>query len=493
MTVHDGMLDEIIKTKEEMHKILQDVANKKYDGSLPEYVRQLCKNTNFLYIINGQPMELFNTYEKKIKDIAIMLYNPEFSKKQNVINVLEYIRIMAMYENVKEKTEEDKDNIARLSQYPLFLALLGKGVCSAQAKYTRDILVHMGIGAGDFRIRVYYNDRNYIITPYNHQETIVELGEGENYYIDPTNYKGTLDGIQFKVQPQNKKRIEENGLRTDFIATQKEIKKSRDFVFPKLIKLLGIDEISKQLKLEDMEDLQKQCTIMAFVESRINMPKNLDVAVYSANINGFNIEVGKIIELFLYENNIEYNLECDEDKRNTIYKTKMGKSEINLCPVCTYTTDKGGEHVSISMQGTHFFKRDGKNILLRSLNNKMKTTYDYFVNQGRAYALHLNVKKICEANDMDINTFVQAPMQNMKKYEPEVNVIPEVMESLVEHIKSKRLKEQNSKLTAQYITQGVAKISTRSGMDNAMRRLLENTMEKNERIEPKLKYEGENR
>jgi len=472
LNIQGRILDEIIEAQKDIRKLQMNIHIKpeKYSPNMHMYFEQLENDPKFYYIINNSPMQLFYDYEKKLEHIVEMIYNPNFSKKQNVLNVLEYMRIMAMYENVKQRSTKDKE-IMDLSRYPLFLSVFGKGFCYSQAKFTRDILLHMGITAGDFFVDIYKNDSRWIKTGIPHQETSVEIDS--NYFaIDSTEYDGTLDGIQFKMQPQNKQKLKALNIRTDFSATQEEIKESRNFVLSKLVKDLGIDKISKQLNLEHKKDLQKQCTIMTFVESRLNLTKNLETHMISANLNGINIEVGKLIELLFYQNNIKYDIECRKNNRkNTIYNTRIGKSDICLCPALLYSNDINKPGILI--RGSHFLKKDDKMILIHSLNAEVYQTYTNFINQGRLEVLNLAINNICKANNMDINTFIQSPMENMKKYAPEINVDSVIMRTLIKSIQNKLPKNGNSKLTAKSITQGVAKVATQSGMNNALKEYLQ--------------------
>lgn len=431
MRIQIGSLDEIIRAQQDIRKLQMDIHlnPEKYSPNMCMYFEQLEKEPKFSYIINTTPMQLFSDYEKNINHIVQMIYNPEFSKKQNVLNVLEYMRIMTMYENVKQKNSED-EHIIDLSRYPIFLSVFGKGFCYSQARFARDILLHMGIRAKDFYVDEFKFNHSYNKTMFPHQQTLINLDDNI-FFIDPMAYNGALDGVQFHVKPESNKKLEDVGIRTDFSATQEEIKKSRDFVLSKLTKELEINQISKQLKLEHKEDLYKQCVIMTYVESRINLTKNIETYMVSANLNGFNIEVGKLIELFLYENNIEYDLKCGKssNRKNTIYKTKMGQREICLCPANLYSNDSNKP--GIIMRGTHFLEDKGRRILLNSLNAGMYKTYNNFIYQGRVDVLYTAIKDLCRANNMDINTFMKAPIENMKKYAPEINIDPIAMKTLV--------------------------------------------------------------
>lgn len=454
MSIENGILDEIIKAQHNIRKLISDVRlnPRKYSPNMCIYFEQLEEEPNFKYIVNSSPMQLFYDYEKNIRHIVGTIYNPQFSKKQNVLNVLEYIRIMTMYENVKQKYSEDR-RIMDLSRYPIFLSVFGKGFCYSQAKFTRDILLHMGINSGDFYIDIYNADNSHNKTGVPHQQTLLQL-DNDCFFIDPTDYDGSLDGIQFKVQPQNKEKLEKFGVRTDFSATQEEIKKSRDFVLPKLIKELEIDQISKRLKLEGKGSLQKQCTIMAFVESRLNLTRNLETHMISANLNGVNIEVGKLIELFLYQNNIKYELECRKSNRkNTMYKTEIGGNTVCLCPVLLYSNDINKPGIII--RGTHFVEKDENFILLNSLNAETYQTYIDLIKQGRVDVLQASIKEICRVNHMDIETFMQSPIENMKKYAPEVNIDPIAMKTLVKATQDKVQKNSEEKVTKINTNDGV--------------------------------------
>ena len=101
MRVQDGILDEIITAQQKIRQ-LQKETHDNYNGIILKYFTQLEKDPNFNYIINASPIQLLSIYEQKINSVVEMTYNPNFSTKQNVLNVLEYNRIMSMYENIKK-------------------------------------------------------------------------------------------------------------------------------------------------------------------------------------------------------------------------------------------------------------------------------------------------------------------------------------------------------------------------------------------------------
>ena len=148
----------------------------------------------------------------------------------------------------------------------------------------------------------------------------------------------------------------------------------------------------------------------------------------------------------------------------------MGSIDLCLCPKLMYnSTNKA----SILMNQTHYFINNGKKNLLYSLNANMYKTYMQAINEGRVDVLHLAVTNICKANNMEINTFIQSPMENMKKYAPEVNVDAFIMRTLIKKIEKEVPKNKNSKLTAQNITQGIAKVGTTTGMKRTLNETLQ--------------------
>lgn len=215
---------------------------------------------------------------------------------------------------------------------------------------------------------------------------------------------------------------------------------------PKLIKELGIDQISKQLKLEDKEELYKQCVIMAYVESKINLTKHIETNIATANMNGVNIEVGKLIELFLYQNNIEYNLKCGENsaRKNIIYRTKIGESTVCLCPAHLYNSDVN--NAGILIRGTHYVEKKEGNVLISSLNAKMYKTYLHLINQARIDVLQASINEICRVNQMDVDRFMQEPIANMKRYAPEINIDHIAMKTLVRATQDKLQKNSEEKI-----------------------------------------------
>ena len=131
--------------------------------------------------------KMLNTYKKRLKTIASLIRAISKNHQEEILNTLEYIRLMVTYDYVAATSDNNDDNILNIAENlegsGLNAALLGRGNCMSQSSLARDIFTELGL-----------------------QARIIELGGkgieshadvliAEKIIVDPTNYKGTVNSI----------------------------------------------------------------------------------------------------------------------------------------------------------------------------------------------------------------------------------------------------------------------------------------------------------
>lgn len=282
--------------------------------------------------------QILEEYILKIKEICSLVLNPQKSDRENILNILEYMRYMHSFENIpKKKIEILRPGV--LSQTPFIQAFLGKGVCASQAKLLRDILPS-NLNPEVLTVNFFLDDD---IIDDKHDVVIASI-DGEECYIDPTWYTGegkSLEGSKNKASYKNRifKSIE---------ASEEEIMEARKEIQNKLIKKLKIDKISQEIIDPEMTDLEKQCAIFMFIDSRINHFNN-PVDFATAKLFAKNIEVGKLMELFFVANGIEHEMDFYGKKSNAIYNVEYDGKKASLLPKTMYDPSESGIKLSTKL------------------------------------------------------------------------------------------------------------------------------------------------
>ena len=290
--------------------------------------------------------QILEEYISKVQQIQALVTNPHYPDKRNILNILEYMRIMHSFENIREGNSFTALRIGTLSQSSVSQVFLGKGVCLSQTRLMRDILpdsIKLEL------LEVFYMDEDNIFVVDQHSVIIIPL-DGNLCYVDPTLYTGDKDRLE------GSKNTAQYGRRSfeSITATEDEIGQSRREIQSKLIQMLQIDKISGQIITPDMTDLQKHCAIFAFIESIINV-ENTDVDFYTANLFGHNIEVGKLMELFFAANDIDYTIECGGNRFDSVYTVKLDGETTHLHTTEMYyarTTQEGNKHIRKTLHYT---------------------------------------------------------------------------------------------------------------------------------------------
>ena len=254
--------------------------------------------------------KLLSQYTEVVSETAKSLGTGDVIDRQFIVNVLEYGRFLGMYENMENQEDGTIGTISYLSQSGLNIALLGKSVCASQARFMRDLLQERNIKSVCSKV-TFVSDDGEEIPLEEHDVTLFGL-EGKYYYADPTWYNGTQSSLKGSNGLAKCYQYSDLDLQTlEF--SQEEIEIARRTVGKVAIEKLGIDKIVEQLGLSKLTDLDKQTTIMAYLEKQAIIPMQ-PVSIASVDINGFEVEVGKAFELFLQQQGVPYQLH-EQSKR----------------------------------------------------------------------------------------------------------------------------------------------------------------------------------
>ena len=330
------LIDQFIKTREEI----------KSDAYTPEIhpgkeasqdVLQYYSNTqDGRDLLNDSSDSLYSQYLEQLHTISTTLCGREYTDKEKVLNLYEYIRLAGTYEPYFENG--DKNAIGDLSQSGLNIALAGKGVCASQAQFMKDSLLYSGVENSTYLPISLLSMWNGDVRDIGHAVVISEL-DGQDYYLDPTNYIGTSDSLS-ETYGRGEMIEQESGNELEgyvdqerfsnvspLQATEEEISKARSSAAQCLIKQYGIDEISKQLGIAECGDLEKQLLILNYIQANTVDQHGLDYDKKTTLINGQEFEISKAWELFCQANDIEYTI---DSRTGTIYKTEIDGKEYNL-------------------------------------------------------------------------------------------------------------------------------------------------------------------
>ncbi len=286
--------------------------------SLLEYINSTQNSKSFFEIGNTDYM--YAKLKKELEDVVSTLGCEHFSLEEKIINFLEYIRLNGMYESIGEKA-------AILSQEAINIALLGKGVCNSQSKFLELLLLASNEEARTLRVIGIEESQDIKY----HQVTVSKFDKDKFYFLDPTTYNGRLSSIHYKLSDENFHNVKSSEL-YNFYASEEKINKSRQNVYKYLIERYHIREISEQLHLEDLTDLEKHAMIITYLES-ILVPVTEKANFRSIMLDGKEIKISKALELFYYANSIEFIPIFSRPKYNCMLSVQIdGKDAIINAP-----------------------------------------------------------------------------------------------------------------------------------------------------------------
>ncbi len=290
------------------------------------YSRSFFENANTDY--------MYAKLKKELQDIVYTLGDEHYSLEEKVLNFLEYIRINGMYESIGEKA-------ASLSQEAINIALLGKGACNSQSRFLEMLLIASNEESNVLRIKGIAENQEVSL---EHQVTVVKFDKDKYYFLDPTVYNGRLSSMHYKLSDENFYNGKPNEL-CDFYVSEEKVNKSRKKVYEYLIERYHIKGISEQLHMEDLTDLEKQATIITYLES-ILVPAIEKVNFRSIVLDGKEMEVSKALELFYYANDIKFIPIFGKPKYHCMFLIKIDDKEAVINPPTLFSKEENKESLS---------------------------------------------------------------------------------------------------------------------------------------------------
>lgn len=97
--------------------------------------------------------------------------------------------------------------------------------------------------------------------------------------------------------------------------------------------------------MEDLTDLEKQATIITYLES-ILVPTTEKVNFRSILLDGKEIEVSKALELFFYANDIEFAPIFGKPKYNCMFLVKIDDKEAVINPPTLFSKEENKDTIS---------------------------------------------------------------------------------------------------------------------------------------------------
>lgn len=343
-----------------------------------KYISYMEASTASKAFFSADPKELVKKYFAEIESISSYLGDESFSKKQKILNFMEYIRMSGMYENLPKSSVQNQVAYPRISQSGLSIAILGKGVCKSQAEFLSHLLIASDMEAYNYQVQFYDRETgNYIDS---HEVVTAEISDDENFFLDPTWYNGSSESLRGSF---DKVDFTEERKKTLSIldTTAQEIEEARENVQNYLIRRYGIEEISQQLGLDSCGDLEKQMRILTFMEKNL-APTNQELSIRSVVMGSHELEVGKLLELFYKANRIPYRILFEEDRLNTIYITMIDSVECNIYPREAFL--KTEPYLSMKLHWTK--DKDKKSRFLWEFSREKKDEMATMIRKGRKIA-----------------------------------------------------------------------------------------------------------
>ena len=345
---------------------------------LLQYMESSTASKNFFDNVDVD--DLMAKYEEELIRVSKALGNSTFPSKQKMLNFLEYIRINGMYENIDMRNFFMPQTVAAISQSGINIALLGKGVCASQARFLRDLLLTSGEEA--ITKKVYFIDEDGIIEDQHLVTYACSSNNGTNFFLDPTWYNGTINSLEGSF---NSADISEQhrSLLSILDVTQEEIESARNKVQEYLIERFQIKDISTQLGIDKASDLDKQIRMLTFMEKHLS-PASGSLNCRSVVLGDWEIECGKLLELFYKANNIPYILKCSGDKYNSAYITTIDGMESTIYPKVAFFSDRNNNSLSRKL---HFAKnKKDENQYLWAFSDERRQQFMTSINKSRKIA-----------------------------------------------------------------------------------------------------------
>lgn len=346
--------------------------------SLINYMDASSASQTFFSTLNEETLAF--KYDTELGRICNALGNSSFSFDEKVLNFLEYIRLCGMYENLSRNKFFLHGMLEDLSKTGINIALLGKGVCSSQANFLRDLLLKSGENANSNKL--YFFDKNGNVEDTHFVTYVFSKRQDSLLFLDPTWYNGTLKSISGSFDSAC--RIDDTNAPLSLLdVNQEQILSARNTVLDYLINRFGIQDISRQLGIANATDLDKQIRMLAFMERNL-APATESLSCRSVVLYNREIECGKLLEMFYRANNIPYLLNCSGDKSESSYTTSINGLSCALIPCKAFSCEKNENTLSEKLHS--FRNEDGKLQFLSNTSAIKKKQLAIFIRRARALA-----------------------------------------------------------------------------------------------------------
>lgn len=306
------------------------------DRITPEMIDYMNSTTSSSIFYNEIDFEkLKKQYLAEVSGIVDNFKN--LSSRMKIFVYMEIMRLNAMYETIGETA-------AVITQNGLSVGILGKGVCMSQACFLRDLFILSGLKA--IVQKVHFDD-------FNHAFVVVSMNDGEYVILDPTIYNGEVDNINSHDKRYGKFVDVENARLISLNVNREEIIQAREYALNYLINKFGLIQLSNKIGLNELENDDKIMRIIAFLEPIIVSSQN--TSFKSVELNGKELELGKVLELLFTTNSIKYeSIPRKKKNDNLLALNFMGKNVV-LNPKQMYISgknylvyDENGEYKRVS-------------------------------------------------------------------------------------------------------------------------------------------------
>ena len=299
---------------------------------------------------NSNFAQLVYWYQKTLRDVVKNLGNDTFTGREKMFNFLEYLRLTCCNENyqINESDFADVSLIPELSYSRMNAALLGKGVCSAQSKFLKDLITYSkALPYGRVTTQT-------IFVPKGLHDIVVLNSEDENRAItlDPQNYVGSVSSVKRGFDCK-KMLLDDSFEGKGFRTTKKDLLKARETVLDYCVRKYGIDKLAHRdfQGASPEEQIEKIERFISSYTTNCKHPLNFD----TISVQGHEFEVGKFFEMACHACGIPYELEVPskEDRAHTVIVLPTINRKINFTQkpkLATSTKENGPIYVKTLVQ-----------------------------------------------------------------------------------------------------------------------------------------------
>lgn len=258
---------------------------------------------------------LLSLYARNLSDVISNLGNEHFTGREKILNFLEFMRLTCCDENyqINDADFVDVSLLPELSYGRLNAALLGKGVCSSQSKFLKDLLIYSD--ALPFSkintVTIFDADGLHDIVAINSEDASHAIT------LDPKNYVGSVGSVKRGFDCK-KLWLGEEFEGKGFRVTRKDIMKARKNALDYCTRKYGIDALAQHdfMGANDAEKVEKIKRFIASYTTNCEHPLNFD----TISVKGHEFEVSKFFEMACYACGVDYSIEvpAKENRSHTI-------------------------------------------------------------------------------------------------------------------------------------------------------------------------------